>query len=287
MELYQIRYFLSVCETLNFTHAAEACNVTQPALTRAIKKLEEELGGELFRRERSRSHLTDLGKAMMPLLQQSHDAALAAKAEAENYGKGETAPLCLGISHTVPAAVIEAVVTELSSAMPGLDLNLVRDTSAALAEKLEAGDLDFAIAVTSGDGWERESAWTLFDEPFVLIARDAKSLASALDNLPLVRRPYCENTDDFTAYLEGKGIDCGRRHMVASDADALSMAQAGLGAVVVPLSTVRSLGIEALPIEEGPRRQVSLVSVVGRRHSPAAAAFLRLMRSADWSAFQH
>ena len=51
MEMPHIRYFLAVCETLNFTRAAEQCHVTQPALTRAVQKLEEELGGLLFRRE--------------------------------------------------------------------------------------------------------------------------------------------------------------------------------------------------------------------------------------------
>jgi LysR family transcriptional regulator, hydrogen peroxide-inducible genes activator len=53
MEMYQIRYVLAVCGTLNLTRAAEPCNVTQPALTRASQKLEEELGRLLFRRERA------------------------------------------------------------------------------------------------------------------------------------------------------------------------------------------------------------------------------------------
>jgi DNA-binding transcriptional LysR family regulator len=70
MEMHQIRYFLAVCETLNFTRAAEQCNVTQPALTRAIQKLEEELGGLLFRRERHLTHLTDLGRLVRPQLEQ-------------------------------------------------------------------------------------------------------------------------------------------------------------------------------------------------------------------------
>ena len=50
MEMHQVRYFLGICETQNFTRAAESCGVAQPSLTKAIKKLEEELGGELFRR---------------------------------------------------------------------------------------------------------------------------------------------------------------------------------------------------------------------------------------------
>jgi DNA-binding transcriptional LysR family regulator len=62
VEMHQIRYPLAVCETLNFTRAAEACNVSQPSLTRAIKALEGELGGPLFRRERNNTHLTGLGE---------------------------------------------------------------------------------------------------------------------------------------------------------------------------------------------------------------------------------
>ena len=67
MATHQIRYFLAVAKTLNFTQAAEECHVAQPSLSRAIRNLEEELGGELFRRERALSHLTELGKLMLPL----------------------------------------------------------------------------------------------------------------------------------------------------------------------------------------------------------------------------
>ncbi len=65
MEMQQIRYFLALARTLNFTRAAEECNVSQSALTRAIQALEGELGGELLRREHNRSHLTELGKRML------------------------------------------------------------------------------------------------------------------------------------------------------------------------------------------------------------------------------
>ena len=65
-----MRYFLAVAETLNFTRAAEQCNVSQPALTRAVQQLEEELGGLLLRRERKLTHLTDFGRLIEPHLRQ-------------------------------------------------------------------------------------------------------------------------------------------------------------------------------------------------------------------------
>ena len=73
--MHHIRYFLAVSETLNLTKAAERCNVVQPALSRAIQALESELGGELLRRERALSHLTELGQRMLPMLRQCYDTA--------------------------------------------------------------------------------------------------------------------------------------------------------------------------------------------------------------------
>ena len=69
MEMHQIRYFMAVAGELNFTRAAEKCNVAQPSLTRAIKLLEDEFGGSLFHRERGNTHLSETwsdGKASSP-----------------------------------------------------------------------------------------------------------------------------------------------------------------------------------------------------------------------------
>src|SRR3954454_12979116 len=68
MEMHQFKYFLTLCEELNFTRAAERCRVAQPALARAIKLLEEEFGGLLFHRELARTHLSELGQAVRPCL---------------------------------------------------------------------------------------------------------------------------------------------------------------------------------------------------------------------------
>ena len=76
MEMHQVRYFLAVAQELNFSRAAEKCNVTQPSLSRAIQQLEGELGGPLFHRERHLTHLTDLGQMVRPHLETVYNAAI-------------------------------------------------------------------------------------------------------------------------------------------------------------------------------------------------------------------
>jgi LysR family hydrogen peroxide-inducible transcriptional activator len=79
MEMHQVRYFLAVAEHLNFSRAAEICNVSQPSLSRAIQQLEGEFGGQLFHRERRFTHLTDLGQIVRPHLETVYAAAVKAK----------------------------------------------------------------------------------------------------------------------------------------------------------------------------------------------------------------
>src|SRR5215469_17981876 len=112
MEMHQIRYFLAAARTLNFTRAAEECNVAQPSLTRAIQQLEQELGGDLFRRERKLSHLTDLGQRMLPLMQQCYDMAQGAKSLANSIKRGEIASLRLALSHTIDISLLVPYLSE-------------------------------------------------------------------------------------------------------------------------------------------------------------------------------
>jgi DNA-binding transcriptional LysR family regulator len=69
MEMHQIRYFLALCDELNFTRAARRCGVTQPSLTNAIRALETELNGPLFQRK-PRILPTELGRAIRPYLEE-------------------------------------------------------------------------------------------------------------------------------------------------------------------------------------------------------------------------
>src|SRR3954451_4233330 len=106
MEMQQVRYFLALAKTLNFTRAAEASNVSQPALTRAIQQLEHELGGPLFHRERQNTHLSELGRIMLPYLEQIHSQTEAPKAQAKSLKKLDNVTLKIGVMCTIGPAMI-------------------------------------------------------------------------------------------------------------------------------------------------------------------------------------
>src|ERR1051325_2323586 len=126
MEMHQVRYFLAVARTLNFTRAAEECNVAQPSLTRAIRQLEDELGGDLFRRERPHAQLTELGLRMLPLLKQCYESAMGARSLASAMKGGELGVLRLALSHTVDVGLLIAHLNELKKHFSGLEMKLMR-----------------------------------------------------------------------------------------------------------------------------------------------------------------
>lgn len=293
MELYQIRYFLAVSRTLNFTHAAAECNVSQPALTRAVQKLEAELGGELFRRERRRTHLTELGRAIVPLLQQSLDSAEMAKEQAEEYGRGDIAPLRLGLSETVPLKLFSVILHELVDAFPGLRLELTRAEAADVMDKLESGDLDVAVTGVDGAKWDRFDGWPLFDEAFVLcVAADGpladvdRANPGTLTDISLIARSHCENVETVCEALENSGIRIEYRHSIDRERDFLTVVASGAGAGIAPACvTMGEAAVRSVPIENlDEMRTVSLFAVAGRRHSTAAAGLIRLVRASDWAA---
>ena len=149
MEMHQVRYFLAVARTLNFTRAAEECNVAQPSLTRAIRQLEGELGGDLFRRERPHAQLTELGQRMLPLLKQCYDSAMSARALASAIKKGEVGSLRLALSTTIDPSLVTPHVVELGKLFDGLELKLLRGTGSEVLEHLKQGNVELAIAARS------------------------------------------------------------------------------------------------------------------------------------------
>src|SRR5690349_22423505 len=141
MEMHQIRYFLKAGETLNFTRAAEQCGVSVPSLSRAIQQLEEELGGQLFRRERHLTHLTDLGRLMLQHFSTMSEAAEAAKRDASNYAKLAGAKLKLGIFASMGADVLTGYLATLRAEAPNLELQIWEANCEEIEEALLRGEI--------------------------------------------------------------------------------------------------------------------------------------------------
>src|SRR3954451_5539827 len=136
MEVHEIRYFLAVCQTLNFTKAAELCNVTQPALTRAIQKIEGELGGLLFSRERGNTHLTELGRLMQPHLEEVMARAHAAKEQATLFLRLESAHLRLGVMCPIGPIRFVGSLNRSRADHRGIELTLSEAVRPRLSEAL-------------------------------------------------------------------------------------------------------------------------------------------------------
>ena len=289
--MHQVRYFLAVSRTLNFTRAAEECHVAQPSLTRAIKLLEAELGADLFRRERTLTHLTEFGQRMLPLLRQCYESALAAKKLASTIRSGTAGTITLALSHTIPMALLVPALGEVLRAFPGLELAFLRGTAAEVMEHLKKGDAALAVAGPIGEAWERLDAWPLFSEPFgVLVGRTHRLSGHShltLEDLRAERvlaRPYCELAAAFEAFARDHGILQTGVHCVACEQDVIALVVACVGVAIAPRSIPCPPELCALEAEGMElTRTVSLYAVAGRERAPPATALMKLLRARDWS----
>jgi len=293
MEMHQVRYFLAVARTLNFTRAADECNVAQPSLTRAIQQLEGELGGDLFRRERPHARLTELGERMLPLLRQCYDSALGARSLASSIKSGEVGSLRIALSATVEVALLMPHILELRKHFGRLQLKLFRGTGAQVADFMKNGEAELAVASTLGDAWDRLDEWPLFTEGFTLVARGGHRLAvldainfSDLREEPILMRTYCEQFEDLAKLLRGESLDIDHAHEVASAGDLAAFIEQGLGVAFAPRTAAFTDSyFRASVVGLDFRRTVFLYGVAGRQRTPVANMIMKMLRGADWSQY--
>ncbi len=293
MEMQQVRYFIAVAKTLNFTRAAEECNVTQPALTRAIKLLEYELGGDLIRREGRTTHLTELGKKMFPMLRQCHEAALAAQTLAKAVKKGDASTLSIAVSRTLDTALILAPLREMYAAFAGIQLKLKRGSGTDIVAMLKSGEADMAIGGPLGETWDRLEAWPMFSESFDLIVGHDHILVmrNTLDlDVELIRdeRFLLHSGADFSDYeleqLGAAGINLHCAHHVDTDHDMEVLVDAGFGIGIAPTRSLREKNVQHVSYPAlGLSRKIAVYTVAGRPRSREAATLLNLLRGKDWS----
>ncbi|MEM1045335.1 MAG: LysR family transcriptional regulator [Pseudomonadota bacterium] len=294
MEMHQVRYFLAVCRTQNFTRAAKECHVTQPALTRAIKKLEQELGGDLFHRDQRLIRLTRLGETMQPLMDKTLAAARAAKAQAEQFRRSETALLNLGVSMTMSPRLLVEPISEINRRFEDLELVLDQEPAGQLLDQLEDGRLELAIFATGETLPERMHRWPLYKERHHVVFPAGHPLAehdsvplAALDGETWIDRPYCSIPTMFARLCEDSGVRLSIKHRASSDDQVQHMVLAGLGCSLLPTGRAILAGIAARPIDEFPaERTVVVAAVAGRPFAPASDAFVRLVRARCWEGAQ-
>lgn len=291
MEMQQVRYFLALAGELNFTRAAERCNVTQPALTRAIQALEAELGGRLFHRERNQTHLSELGRLMLPYIQSIQAQAEAARMRAKSIGRMRNVELKIAAMCTLPPSNLADFFVSFQRVHDGIDLNVTDGAAKQVFHQLSAAEREVGIVGYPGEIDERFHALALYRERFVAVLPQHHRLAAQkevriadLDGEPYVNRVNCEMADHAGHEFAKQGVQV--RVVFRSERDdwVLGMIRSGMGWGFFPESCPFPPDVAVRPLV-GPEftRTVSLVTVRGRPHSPAVGAFVKAARSFVWS----
>lgn len=199
MEMSQIRYVLAAADVLNFTKAAADCNVSQPALTKAIKTLELELGTPPFHREGRRILLSDFGKQLLPHLKNILEETKVAKTLADNFRLLDQVPVRIGVMSTVGHLRLSRFFAKFQKEYEGVEIAVSEASIGDLKASLDEGDIDIAVMnVLDGLG-DAYHVQDLYDERYVVIFPPEHSLGSMnaiklqdLSGEPYVDRLACE-----------------------------------------------------------------------------------------------
>lgn len=290
MELRQIRYFLAICEHGSFSRAAEACDLTQPALSKAIKALEDEVGGAIFHREGRRLVLTELGRMIKPHLERLAGEQEAALTVAKNFRLMRHTPLRVGVLPTIGPARIGGFLREFRDANPGVETAISEGAAESLARRLEAAELDLAIANPAagfGDSFRSEP---LYAERYVVAfapghpfaGKDAIRLAD-VHQTHYVDRLACEMRDMVMQVLGARGIELYAKFRSDREDWVQAMVLSGLGFAFMPEYSITASGLVSRPlIEPAVSREVHAIEVRGRPRPPAASLFLKALTGFRW-----
>ncbi|EST55985.1 transcriptional regulator [Brevibacillus panacihumi W25] len=145
MELRQVRYVLAVAEERSFSRAANRLHLAQPSLSQQIAKLEKLLGVTLFHRLPQHVELTDAGQRFVQVAQTLVDMSEGLEREMRSYAVGESGKLMVGSLPITGAYVLPHVISAFTKRFPGVELQLVEDTSSHLEQLLVRGKIDVSL----------------------------------------------------------------------------------------------------------------------------------------------
>jgi LysR family carnitine catabolism transcriptional activator len=282
--LSTLRLFMRVAQAGSFSEAARAMNTSQPALSRSIRLLEEDLGVRLFDRDTRNMRLTASGAALLPIVERLSTDFDLALLEVENSFSGMQGRVVVGALPSVAANILPDLIVSFAQAHPLVDI-IVRDSlSGTLYQHMQERQIDFSI--TTPPDLKTEFVFEhLFSDPCVLVCRADEEIAGT-DSVAwdvFSRRPFIAMaprssvrllTDNAMAkanVLAKPLFECSQLSTLGA------LITKGLGISAVPLSTVQLLNAVGVahyrlhdPIVE---RSIGVAWLGGRTLSPSAAAF--------------
>jgi LysR family transcriptional activator of glutamate synthase operon len=288
MDLRQLRYLVALAEELNFTRAAAAEHVAQPALSQQIRRLEEEVGVGLVERTTRRVALTEAGELLAVRARRILAELVIAREELEALRGVDVGHVTIGAIHTMGPIDLSLALAVFHEAHPGVALTVREQASEECAELLRADELDLAfLSVTERvESHELGLHQLISEELMVLLPR-----GHALAGRAHVRMSELAQ-EHFISFRQGARL---RELLFAAGRDAQfeprvtlesneaqrirALVSRGLGVAILPRSDamVPDADIVAAPIvDPALRRDITLAWRAGRRHSPATAAFLEL-----------
>lgn len=258
MTLTELRYIVTLSQTQHFGRAAQACFVSQPTLSIAVKKLEEELGVAVFERSKSTIRATDIGRKIIAqaelVLQQSEAIKELALADSDQL----SSPLKVGAIHTIGPYLFPKLVHEMRQSAPQMPLYIEENYTHVLREKLLNSELDaivIALPFSESDVVTR----TLYNEEFLMLLQkehpwcekreiEAQSLAET--ELLLLGEGHCFRDQILNAcHTLQQALNKQHKATQGSSIETIRMMVAsGLGSSVIPKSAAS--GNRALPMLE-------------------------------------
>jgi DNA-binding transcriptional LysR family regulator len=245
MELRDLRYFVAVAQHRNFSRAAEQLQISQPALSEQIRKLEDELGAALFERTSRGAILTDAGEAFLPqargVLAQADVAAESVRMVAE----GVAGTLTIGFIDSAALGILPALIRRFTARYPNVKLRLRELGTRRQLEAVEAGDID--VGIVRGPVWNAGLAGRQIAAEPLLLALPAEHRLAHED----AARVADLRDEGFITYPADRGAglyeetlrlchDAGFDPKIVQEANEIStiigMVAAGLGVAIVPSS---------------------------------------------------
>jgi LysR family transcriptional regulator, hydrogen peroxide-inducible genes activator len=286
MEIHQLRYFVAVADEGSFSRAAAKVRVAQPSLSQQIRKLETEVGQPLFDRLPRSVVLTEAGRCLIDYARQILASIGDARRCVDELKDEVSGKLAVGAIPTIAPYVLPQLVVTFQKHYPEVTLEIVEDVTDGITRRIEAGELDVALASTCRPSptLQRESLGT---EPLLALVPEGHPLAKKdiveLDDLKsqrflLLHEMHCLS-QQVNHLLESRRL----RPEVALAGSQLStianMVAASIGVSIVPQMMVKhhaTPGCVVLPFASPvPERELNFLSNPLRFQSKAAAAFRR------------